>query len=141
MVIVVSDLILGLVGGLFIGASAALFLLGNGRIAGISGIASSMLNSRAPNFIGVAFLTGLIGAPMVYWLAVAKPDIVITNDIGLLIVAGVLVGVGTRLGSGCTSGHGVCGMSRFSVRSIAATMTFMAVGVLVAAFLRPMIGG
>ncbi len=141
MVIVTADLIMGLIGGLFIGLSATLFLLGNGRVAGISGIASQVMNYRAFNPVALAFLVGLIMAPFVFGLVVWKLEIVITDNIWLLVVAGFLVGFGARFGSGCTSGHGVCGMSRFSVRSIVATLTFMAVGMLVASVIRTMIGG
>lgn len=141
MVIVASDLIMGLIGGVCIGLSAVLFLLGNGRIAGISGIASSLLNPRTFSGVAVAFLVGLIGAPYIYGHLVAMPEIVITNDMHLLLLAGLLVGFGARFGGGCTSGHGICGVSRFSPRSIVSTLTFMTIGMVVAAFVRPLLGG
>lgn len=126
-----TDALMGLVGGLLIGTASAIFLLGNARIAGISGIAGGLI-ARIPQMRrmeNLAFLAGLIGAPALYAAFVSRPEINITTSIPLLIVGGLLVGFGTRLGNGCTSGHGVCGMSRFSLRSIGATLTFMAVAV------------
>lgn len=113
-------------GGALIGSAAVLLLLLTGRIAGISGIVAAILppvKSRAG--WQVAFLAGLLLAPMVY-VAVegAIPAIDITSNISRLVVAGLLVGVGSRLGSGCTSGHGVCGIGRGSVRSLVATLVF-----------------
>lgn len=117
-----------LVGGLLIGASAALFLVLNGRIAGISGILGGLLQPRRDE-LGwrIAFLAGLLAAPLVYAAAGgAVPSLSIDAPISLLILAGLLVGFGTRLGSGCTSGHGVCGIGRGSPRSLVATAIFMA---------------
>ena len=120
-----------LTGGLLIGLSVALFFILNGRMIGISGIASNFLvskNNRIENFL---FLVGLILGPLIYNLILGKEiNISISNSLILLIVGGTLVGFGTRLSSGCTSGHGISGISRFSLRSIIATITFMIVGML-----------
>ena len=120
-----------LTGGLLIGLSVALFFILNGRMIGISGIASSFLvskNNRIDNFL---FLIGLILGPLIYNLISGKEiNISISSSLILLIIGGSLVGFGTRLSSGCTSGHGISGISRFSLRSIIATITFMIVGIL-----------
>ena len=118
-----------LAGGVLIGAAAAMFLLLNGRVAGISGILGGLLHPSAGD-IGwrVAFIAGLVAAPLLYQLATPLPTVQIDADTGLLVAAGLLVGVGTRYGSGCTSGHGVCGLSRLSPRSLVATAAFMAAG-------------
>ena len=118
-----------LTGGLLIGAAAAMLLLFNGRIAGVSGILGGLLRPMAGD-IGwqMAFVLGLVGAPLVYGLAAPLPSVHVDADMTTLVVAGLLVGVGTRYGSGCTSGHGVCGLSRLSPRSMAATTAFMIAG-------------
>ena len=118
-----------LLGGGLIGLAAAILLLGNGRIAGISGIVGGLFTAsgRAEQWRWW-FVIGLLVAPWLYGVFVAFPSISITSNPALLIGAGLLVGVGTRYGSGCTSGHGVCGLSRFSLRSLAATLSFMAMG-------------
>ena len=120
-----------LTGGLLIGLSVALFFILNGRMIGISGIASNFLtlkNNRIENFL---FLVGLILGPLIYSLISGQEVIIsISSSLILLIIAGALVGFGTRLSSGCTSGHGISGMSRFSLRSIIATVIFMVVGIL-----------
>ena len=120
-----------LTGGLLIGLSVALFFILNGRMIGISGIASNLLvskNNRIDNFL---FLIGLILGPLIYNLVSGKEiNISISSSLILLIIGGSLVGFGTRLSSGCTSGHGISGISRFSLRSIIATITFMIIGVL-----------
>ena len=120
-----------LTGGLLIGLSVALFFILNGRMIGISGIASNFLiskNNRIENFL---FLVGLILGPLIYSLISGQEVIIsISSSLILLIIAGALVGFGTRLSSGCTSGHGISGISRFSLRSIIATITFMLVGTL-----------
>ena len=120
-----------LIGGLLIGLSVALFFILNGRMIGISGIASNFLvskNNRIENFL---FLVGLILGPLIYNLILGKEiNISISSSLILLITAGAMVGFGTRLSSGCTSGHGISGISRFSLRSIIATITFMLVGIL-----------
>lgn len=118
-----------LAGGLLVGIATAMFLLFNGRIAGISGILGGLLRPLAGD-IGwrIAFLFGLAGAPFVYGLAARLPAVHVDADMTTLVVAGLLVGVGTRYGSGCTSGHGVCGLSRLSPRSMVATASFMLAG-------------
>ena len=121
-----------LVGGALIGASASLLLLLNGRIAGISGILGGLLAppSRETGW-RAAFVAGLVLAPLAYaGLGGRLPPVTVGASFPLLILAGLLVGFGTRLGTGCTSGHGVCGLGRGSSRSLAATCTFMAVAIL-----------
>ena len=120
-----------LTGGLLIGLSVSLFFILNGRMIGISGIASNFLvskNNRIENFL---FLVGLILGPLIYNLISGKEiNISISSSLILLIIGGTLVGFGTRISGGCTSGHGISGISRFSLRSIIATITFMIVGIL-----------
>ena len=130
-----------LAGGLLIGVATAMFLLFNGRIAGISGILGGLLRPMAGG-IGwrIAFVLGLLGAPLVYGLAAPLPSVHIDADIASLIVAGLLVGVGTRYGSGCTSGHGVSGLSRLSPRSMVATASFMLAGFVTVFIVRHLIG-
>jgi uncharacterized membrane protein YedE/YeeE len=121
-----------LLGGLILGLASAIFILFNGRILGISGILGGLMSPRKGD-IGwrVFFFLGMAAAPAVFsWLA--PPDLVPTPRIdtgdGLIVLAGLLVGLGTRYGSGCTSGHGVCGLSRLSLRSLVATLAFMGAG-------------
>lgn len=131
----------GLVGGGLIGLAAALYLLGLGRIAGISGIAGALMDVRRPEIsIELSFLAGLVLVPLIAVSAGFQTDIQITENPALLISAGLLVGIGTRLGNGCTSGHGVCGMTRFSKRSFVSVGVFMAVAAVVASLIRPMLG-
>lgn len=139
---VLNDALWGLAGGLLIGLSAALLLLANGRIAGISGIVGALVSLKpgplpAEN---IAFIAGLVAMPALYSMLAGAPDIGVTGNVGALIAGGLMVGLGTRLGGGCTSGHGVCGMSRLSPRSIAATLTFMAVAALVVTAVRTYLG-
>jgi uncharacterized membrane protein YedE/YeeE len=133
---------LSLTGGLVIGAAAAVLVFFNGRIAGISGILGGLLGTP-PKDTGwrVAFLAGLVGAPLLAGLLghPVAPDI--QAGWGEILVAGFLVGIGTRYASGCTSGHGVCGISRGSMRSIVATATFMASGFLTVFVSRHLLGG
>ena len=121
-----------LLGGALIGAAAGMFILLNGRIAGISGVLGGLLRpaSLAPGDAGwrVAFVLGLLVAPLVYLLFAAWPAVVVDASYGALVLAGLLVGVGTRYGAGCTSGHGVGVISRLSPRSLAATACLMAAG-------------
>lgn len=118
-----------LAGGALIGIAAGMFVLLNGRIAGISGIIGGLLRpARGDVAWRMAFIGGLIVAPLVYALMATLPALQIDAGYGALIAAGLLVGIGTRYGSGCTSGHGVCGLSRLSPRSLAATAAFMAAG-------------
>ena len=116
---------ISLVGGLMLGVATAILLLGIGRIAGISGIFSSLLKPKRVEMWQVLFIAGLIVSPLLYRLVKPLPVLDISTSIPLLIAAGLLVGFGTRLGSGCTSGHGICGIARLSPRSMAATVTFM----------------
>ena len=116
-----------LAGGVLIGIAAAMFVLLNGRIAGISGVLGGLLRpARGDVAWRAAFVLGLVGAPLAYLLFAALPKPQIDAGYGALILAGLLVGVGTRYGGGCTSGHGVCGLARLSPRSLAATATFVA---------------
>lgn len=133
-----------LAGGIMIGLAAAMLLLLNGRIAGISGILGGLLShaftraaapvaatgpaARGDSGWRLAFLAGLAAAPLLYGVFAALPDAQVDAGAGTLLVAGLLVGIGTRYGSGCTSGHGVCGLSRLSPRSLVATLCFMAAG-------------
>jgi len=120
-----------LTGGLLIGLSVALFFILNGRMIGVSGIASNFLISKENRIVNLFFLVGLILGPSIYTFFLGQEiQITISNSLFLLIGGGALVGFGTRLSSGCTSGHGISGISRFSLRSIIATITFMIVGIL-----------
>jgi uncharacterized membrane protein YedE/YeeE len=128
-------------GGLLIGLGAAVLLLANGRVAGVSGIAGGLLRP-ARGDIGwrLAFILGLLAAPL-GWLALqAMPPAQIDHAPALLAVAGLLVGLGTRFGSGCTSGHGVCGIARLSPRSIVATLCFVAAGFVTVYVMRHVLG-
>jgi uncharacterized membrane protein YedE/YeeE len=130
-----------LAGGVLIGIAAAMFVLLNGRIAGISGVLGGLLKPvRGDVAWRAAFVIGLIGAPLVYLLFSALPRPQIDAGFGALVVAGLLVGIGTRYGSGCTSGHGVCGLSRMSPRSLVATLTFMGAGFATVYVTRHLIG-
>lgn len=129
-----------LTGGLLLGLASALFILLNGRILGISGIMGGLLRpQRGDTGWRLAFLLGLLSAPLVWWLAAPAAMLNaprIDAGWGLVLLAGVLVGVGTRYSAGCTSGHGVCGLSRLSPRSLVATLSFMAAGFLTVFLLR-----
>lgn len=118
-----------LAGGVLLGLASALFVLLNGRILGISGIVGGLLRPRAGDMgWRLAFVLGMLVAPGLYWLVVGPTQPRIDATWGMVVMAGLLVGVGTRYGSGCTSGHGVCGLSRMSPRSLVATMAFMGAG-------------
>ena len=120
-----------LTGGLIIGFSVFLFFILNGRMTGVSGIASNFLISKNNRIDNLLFLIGLILGPFIYsYFTDQKIEISITNSLFLLIGGGILVGLGTRISGGCTSGHGISGVGRFSLRSIIATITFMIVGIL-----------
>ena len=131
-----------LAGGALIGLAAALLMLFNGRIAGISGIVAGLLSPQdRDERWRVAFVVGLIAAPgVVYALGGALPDSTPIAGAPVLIAAGLLVGIGTRLGGGCTSGHGVCGVARVSPRSLLATATFMAAAVATVFVTRHLLG-
>jgi hypothetical protein len=127
-----SNLIGGFAGGVLIGLAAVLLLAVNGRVAGVSGIVGGLLTSRsgAERSWRLLFVTGLIAGAALYRLFYGPLPIQIQSTAPVLLAAGALVGWGTRLGSGCTSGHGVCGLARLSPRSLLATVTFMLFGVL-----------
>jgi uncharacterized membrane protein YedE/YeeE len=118
-----------LAGGLLLGLAAALFILLNGRILGISGIVGGLLRPKKGD-VGwrLSFLLGMLAAPLLYLLAAGNIPARIDAGWGMVVTAGLLVGVGTRYGAGCTSGHGVCGLSRLSLRSLVATLAFMGAG-------------
>ncbi|WP_428156549.1 YeeE/YedE family protein [Brevundimonas sp.] len=121
----------GLIGGLMIGTASAVMLLGLGRIAGVSGLvarAAGISASGAPRGLSIAFVMGLPLGALLVTLALGPVEARFPAGVSSLIIAGLLVGFGTRLGSGCTSGHGVYGLSRFSARSMVATATFMGAG-------------
>jgi len=118
-----------LAGGVLIGIAAGMFALLNGRIAGVSGVLGGLLKPAKDDVAWrTAFVLGLVGAPLTYLLFAEVPRPHIDAEYGALVLAGLLVGIGTRYGSGCTSGHGVCGLSRLSPRSLAATAAFMGAG-------------
>jgi uncharacterized membrane protein YedE/YeeE len=130
-----------LAGGLLIGLAAAAFVLLNGRIAGISGIVGGLLRPvRGDIAWRVAFVLGLVLAPLAWQIAAALPDVRIDAGGTTLIIAGLLVGIGTRYGAGCTSGHGVCGLSRLSPRSLVATAAFMLAGFVTVFIIRHLVG-
>ena len=128
-------------GGLLIGLAAALLWVANGRIAGISGIVGNLPSASTRDIAGrVAFLIGLIAAPWCYAALAGAPPIRLDATVPVVIAGGLLVGFGTRLGGGCTSGHGVCGLARLSPRSIVATLLFMAAGFITVFVMRHVVG-
>jgi hypothetical protein len=131
------------IGGALIGLSAVLLMLSTGRIAGISGIFSGLLNARGEDRgWRIAFIGGLVLAPVLAGLVgygMAQPAL--PSNWAVIVVAGLLVGFGTRLGGGCTSGHGICGIARLSPRSVAATLVFMATAIITVAVTHHMLGG
>ncbi len=130
-----------LAGGLLIGLSAAIFILVNGRILGVSGIVGGLLRPRSGDFgWRLSFILGMLAAPILWTFLMGPPISNIDSNWGTLVIAGLLVGLGTRFGSGCTSGHGVCGISRLSPRSIAATLIFMAAGFITVHLIRHGLG-
>ena len=126
-----------LIGGLIIGVAVVLFFITTGRLAGISGIVSSTLEKNENKFSNLLFIIGLVLGPLVF-IFFSQNDVVfkMTPSISLIIVGGLLVGVGTKIGRGCTSGHGICGISRFSMRSISATIIFMIFAMITVFFLQ-----
>lgn len=134
------DFLIAFIGGLMLGLSVVGYLYVNGRIAGISGLIGQVLNSKTMfKTPAIWFLSGLILTPFIYGLFV-QPEIELNASPLMMIVAGLLVGFGTRLGSGCTSGHGIYGISRLSKRSIIATMTFMFAGFVAVYIIRHLTG-
>ena len=126
-----------LIGGLIIGFAVVLFFITTGRLAGISGIVSSTLEKNENKFSNLLFIIGLVLGPLVF-IFFSKNDVVfkMTSSIPLIIAGGLLVGLGTKIGRGCTSGHGICGISRFSMRSIVATIIFMIFAMITVYFLQ-----
>ena len=123
--------VMATLGGILIGLAVVVFFLFNGRLVGISGIAANALTEKNNRFDNILFLLGLVIGPILYSLFTKNEiNIIISNSFILLIIAGLLVGIGTRISGGCTSGHGISGIGRFSLRSIVATITFMIVGIL-----------
>ena len=119
-----------LTGGLLIGFAAFIFFIFNGRLSGVSSIASDGVFSKVNRIDNLLFLLGLIIGPILFSLSGNKIESILTNSLPLIIIGGLLVGIGTKIGKGCTSGHGVCGISRFSIRSITATIAFILTGVI-----------
>ena len=138
-----NAVVVALAGGVLIGLSAVLLMLANGRTAGVAGIVSGLFGACAGE-VGwrLAFIVGLVAGPFAATLFGAPlPEIGIDASVPVILVAGLLVGFGSRLGNGCTSGHGVCGLARLSRRSLAATLTFMTVGAAVVFVARHVLGG
>lgn len=132
---------MSLTGGVMIGIAAALFLVFNGRIAGISGIVGGLLKPASGDIAWrVAFVAGVVLSPLVFSIAAPLPAVTIEASTPVLILAGLLVGIGTRYGAGCTSGHGVCGLSRRSPRSLVATVAFMFAGFVTVYVVRHLLG-
>ncbi|MCR8723819.1 YeeE/YedE family protein [Frigidibacter sp. ROC022] len=145
--ILTSDMIYGLLGGLMIGSAAALYLMGNARVMGASGILGGLVDRSARGAVPerLTFLAGLIAAPALAVLLMGGADWAgaethLTGNVPLLVAAGLIVGLGTRMANGCTSGHGVCGISRLSPRGIVASATYVAAGILTMAVGRSLLG-
>ena len=136
------DWIMGLIGGLMIGLAAASYLLINGRVMGASGIIGGVVDrsAKATTPERLAFLGGLVVAPGLVALASGGADTQLTSNFWLVAIAGIFVGVGTRLANGCTSGHGVCGISRMSLRGIVATVFYIGAGGLTVVLVRHGLG-
>ncbi len=137
------DWVWGLAGGLMIGSAAAIFLLLNGRIMGASGLLGGVVDGStkgAARKEGLLFMAGLIGAPLLVHLLRGAPPTHLTSNVTVLILAGLCVGFGTRLANGCTSGHGVCGISRLSTRGIVATLFYLVAGALTVWVFRHLLG-
>jgi uncharacterized membrane protein YedE/YeeE len=134
------DWVWGLIGGLLIGTAGAVYLLGNGRIMGASGILGGLIDGSAQSQAGerLAFLTALVAIPAMFVAAGMQVDTQTTTSLPLLVAGGLLVGLGTRIGNGCTSGHGVCGISRLNPRGIVATCLYIGAGVFSVTLLRGM---
>ena len=137
-----QEWLMGFLGGLLIGLAALTFLLVNGRIMGVSGLLGGLIDRSGwgNGAERLVFLFGLFLIPVLWAHFVAPVDTHVTSNIGLVIIAGLLVGIGSRLANGCTSGHGVCGISRFSIRSIFATAVYLLSGALAVSLLRHFLG-
>ncbi|AUQ66827.1 YeeE/YedE family protein [Phaeobacter inhibens] len=134
-----TDWIWGLIGGALIGTGGAVYLLGNGRIMGASGILGGLIDGSGRNSAAerLAFIAGVVLIPLVMWLTIAEvPDTHLTSNTAVIVAAGLLVGLGTRIANGCTSGHGVCGISRLSLRGLIATVIYILAGALTLALFR-----
>ena len=136
------DWIMGLIGGLLIGTAASVYLLFNGRIMGASGILGGLVDGSAgaQRYERIAFIAGLIVVPAAFAALFFDVDTKLTTNLAVIVPAGLLVGVGTRLANGCTSGHGVCGISRLSLRGIMATLIYLIAGALTVAIFRSILG-
>lgn len=137
-----ADWLYGLTGGLIIGTAAALYLLVNGRIMGASGIVGGLVDGSGRDSAGerLSFLAALIAVPALIALATGAPQTHLSGNVAVIVTAGLLVGIGTRLANGCTSGHGVCGISRFSLRGIVATVFYLLGGGLSVLVFRHLLG-
>ena len=125
------------IGGLLIGMAVILFFISNGRLAGVSGIVHNSLTTSQNRAVNLLFLFGLILGPIIFMIFTqSRIPFSMTTSIPIIIFGGLLVGIGTKIGSGCTSGHGICGISRFSVRSIVATITFMIIAMITVALVK-----
>lgn len=142
MIVNPTDWIFGLIGGLMIGGAAALFLLVNGRVMGASGLLGGLVDGsgRGNWQERLAFVGGLIGVPGVIALLQGGATTQITQNLAVVVAAGLLVGIGTRLANGCTSGHGICGISRLSLRGIVATVFYLLAGGLIMVAARHWLG-
>jgi len=137
------DWIMGLIGGGLIGLGGAVYLLGNGRIMGASGIIGGLVDGSGWSTAAerLAFLLGLVGVPTIMYFATGMAkETHLTTNMGVIIAAGLLVGVGTRIANGCTSGHGVCGISRFSLRGMVATVFYILAGGIMLTLMRHVLG-
>ena len=136
------DWLLGLIGGLLIGSAAAMYLLLNGRIMGASGIIGGLIDGsqRDTSRERLAFLAGLVLIPAIYVALRGGADTHLTDNLAIVAAAGLLVGTGTRIANGCTSGHGVCGISRLSLRGIVATVFYIGAGGLTVVLFRHILG-
>ncbi|MGC6535990.1 MAG: YeeE/YedE family protein [Candidatus Puniceispirillaceae bacterium] len=123
------------IGGALIGLAAVLLMAFNGRIMGISGIAGSVITGASNKSWRIAFIIGVLTGPVIYTMLAGPVSITMVASMPVLALAGIIVGIGTSLGSGCTSGHGICGISRFSIRSIGATCVFVATGMMTVFFI------
>ncbi|MDD9738660.1 MAG: YeeE/YedE thiosulfate transporter family protein [Marinovum algicola] len=137
-----ADWIWGLVGGLLIGSGGAVYLLGNGRIMGASGIIGGLVDGSGRGTVGerLIFLAGVFVLPLLLLPLFPEADTHLTTNPAVLVAAGLLVGIGTRLANGCTSGHGVCGISRLSLRGIVATVFYIGAGALTVVLFRHLLG-
>ncbi|NNE88554.1 MAG: YeeE/YedE family protein [Silicimonas sp.] len=137
-----QDWIFGLIGGALIGCAAAMYLLINGRIMGASGIVGGLIDGTGRGHARerLMFIVGLVGVPGIAAYATGAAQSHLTDNLAILAVAGLLVGIGTRLANGCTSGHGVCGISRFSLRGIVATVFYLMAGGLTVVLARHILG-